>query len=319
MNTDEFFDTTEIDEIDRLIAEDIAKPALTDQLQEQNDKQIARKMHWVSELTDFWFVYVFLGISALFTGMLGFYLGTTPHLEPGPNGTQMIVYDMDIGHMLTAIGYIIAFIAVTEGAFIVGKLKFHQREQTNPHQAWTMILVMFLAFVSIIGTGIAGGNVIASTLQFLSEFVEVSPSAQKWVIRVIPILLGLYAVLYTIYVLSSRQAKNERITRDQKKKRELDHRTRMDNIELIGERAFQLAEIKLYKKAVLSGALTAAEANAARRAGKTLQQLERELGRDLDGNNDIGTVGNPSRNNHREPQPGYASETEDFTRPSDRS
>lgn len=287
---DSFFDTSDVDALDRQIAENMARPTLVDQLQAQNDKVIARKMSWKDEIKRYWYIYLMLAVSGLFTTMLGLYMGLAPNLVTKLDGSQAINFNTDFGHVATAIMYVVAFLSVTEGAFVIAKLKFHEREEANIVQAIMMVSAMILAGVSIIGTGIAGGNVVASTLGFLSEFKEVSPVAQKWVVRIIPVLLALYAYAFTAYQLSSRQAKAKRLARENKEKQELDHAMRMDNIMLIGQRQFQAAEIEMYKQMVMQGRLTAAEASAALRAGTTLQQLEKQLGRDLDGNKEVGTV-----------------------------
>lgn len=312
---DDFFDTSEVDEIDRMIAEDLAKPTLLDQLEDQSNKRVARKAQWTKEIKDHLFIYILIGVSALFTGMLGLMMGLAPY-PTTVNRVPSIGFHDDFEHIMTAIIYMITFWTITEVVTIAAHLKFHQREQENIHQMWTMAVSLFVGFISVIGTGIAGGSVVASVMGFLSEFHEIPAGAQKWVVYALPPLIAIHTLMFMIYKLSSREARQERITNDEKRKRELDHKTRMENIERIGERAFQDAEIKLYRKAVMSGALTAAEAAAARRAGKTLQQLEKELGRDLDDDKKIGHVTPPKeRSNHREPSPAYGLDEPDFPKP----
>lgn len=301
---DEFFDTSYADQLNRQIKERLARPTLAEELQEQNEGQSARKAGMSQELKSDPVTYILLSISALFTAMLGLYLGLAPTLIANLDGSQTIHFNTDFGHVVTALLYVVSFIAVTEGAFVGGKIKFHTREEGNGHQQWTMIVAMSLAFISIVGTGWAGGTVVASTLGFLTEFKEIPAGAQKWVVGVIPVLLGLYAGLYTIYKLSSVHAKSKRITLQTKQKQELDHQMQMDMIDLIGLEQFHASEIELYKTLVMRGKLTAAEATAARRAGKTLQQLEKDLGRDLDDSGGVGDKPVVNLQQQRVPQNG---------------
>jgi hypothetical protein len=69
-----------------------------------------------------------------------------------------------------------------------------------------------------------------------------------------------------------------------------DHALRMTMVEIDEEEQLNLAEIQAYREAVASGRLTAADALAARRAKKTLKQLEKELGRDIDNDGYVGPV-----------------------------
>jgi len=286
LKSDDFFDTSDVDEIDRLIAEDLAKPTLLDQLEYQSNQRVERKAKWMQEVKEHPFIYGLMAASMLFTGMLGLMMGLAPYRQVGGS----IYFHDDFEHIATAIVYMITFWMVTEVVTLAAQHKFYKREQENFHQLWSMVVSMAVGWISVIGTGIAGGSVVASVMGFLSEFNEIPAGAQRWVVFAIPCLIAIHGVMFMIYKLSSRKARQQRIMDDEKAKRELDHKTRMDNIDRIGERAFQVAEIKLYSKAVMSGRLSAAEAAAARRAGKTLQQLEKELGRDLDGNSDVGTV-----------------------------
>src|SRR5689334_16440409 len=57
-----------------------------------------------------------------------------------------------------------------------------------------------------------------------------------------------------------------------------------------GEEEIMLEEIEAYKDLVRRGKLSRGQARAARRAGKSIPELEKELGLDLDDNGTIGTV-----------------------------
>jgi len=277
------FDTTDLDELDREIQDHMARPTLVKKLKGQNKRKKATEMSWEAELQEYWYVYLFLAVSALFTGTLGFYMGLAPY--PTESG---LYFQTDPMHLFLAFAYLTAFVTVTEGAFALAKRRFFTREEKNSTQQWTMLFMMGIAGLSIVFTGIAGGMVIASNISFMTAFVHIPEAAQRWVVIVIPVLLAAYTFLVTAYHLSSDAAASERITREQMRELELDHRTRQRAVEQIAQEQLQAAELKLYKQMVEEGRVSAATAQAAIRAGKTLSQLEGQLGRDIDGDGHIG-------------------------------
>lgn len=110
--------------------------------------------------------------------------------------------------------------------------------------------------------------------------------------------------MVSIYHLSSESAASERITREQLREQELDNLTRQRAIEAIASERLAEAELLRYMTMVEEGRISAADARAAIRAGRTLGQEEMRQGRDIDGG---GNVGNQAR--HLAPRPVYASET----------
>lgn len=261
---------------------------LTKQIQEERDRVNERSNYWGQEIKKNWFIYFLLGISALFTGMLGLFMGLAPTLQLDPaSGNNVIHFNDDAGHVFTALLYIVAFITITEGAFVVGKWKFHTREEGNNKQTSMMIFVMVLAFVSILGTGWAGGTVVASTLGFLTEFKEIPTWAQEWAVRIIPLLFGLYTVFFTIYWLSSDSAKMERIATQERNAQRADHRFTMEMLELQLEEEALEAEADALIALVRSGKISHAQYTAARRAKMSIPQLEEHLGQDLNDDNKI--------------------------------
>jgi len=269
--------------INARIKERLSRPTLTENLQEQNEKQVERKSSWIAEFKADRPTYVIMAVSAMFTAMLGLLMGLAPNLIVNPDGSTMISFHTDLLHWVISALYIAAFVAVTEGAFIVGKQKFHVREEGNTTQQGTMLVMMILAGISIVGTGWAGGTIAASVLGFLTDFKEIPHGAQRWVVAIIPVLLAFYAFLLTGYRISSNEAKARRLASQMKLKQQLDHQLQMEMVELEGAEQMQLAEIEAYQKAVSKGLLSASEAHAARRAGKTLRQLEFEKKTDLNG------------------------------------
>ncbi len=271
------------DNVQARIKERLSRPTLTESLSKQNEKQAEQKSPWLAEFKADRAVYILMIISAVFTGTLGFFLGLAPY-SGTVNGQPGVLFHDDALHIILAVIYASAFVAVTEGAFVVAKHKHYHREEGNTTQQGTMVAMMVIAGVSIVLTGWAGGSVAASVLGFLTDFKEIPHSAQKYIVGVIPVLLAIYTFLLTSYRNSSEQAKSARTAEQLRAKQENDHKLMMDMVELEGEEMMLLAEIEAYRDAVNRGVLTAAQALAARRAGKTLRQLEAELQRDL--NND---------------------------------
>jgi hypothetical protein len=270
--------------------ERMSRPTLTESLHEQNKKQAEKKSPWFGEFKADQATYLIMAVSAIFTAILGLILGMAPQLITNPDGSTYITFHTDFLHLFVALIYAVAFVTVTEAAFIVGKNKFHTREEANPTQHNTMLAMMILAGISIVGTGWAGGSIAASVLGFLTDFKEIPHDAQKWVVGVIPALLALYAYLLTAYRLSSEEEKAKRLTEQTKRKQQRDHQLQMDMADLEVEEMMMLAESKAYLNAIENGLISYAEAAAAKRAGKTLKQLEKEKGVDLDGD---GVVGMP--------------------------
>jgi hypothetical protein len=286
-----FYDSSNVDKIDREIKNHLARPTLVSDLKKQNkDKREAQGgLSWSTEWEKYWYVYVFLLISGLFTGTLGIYMGLSPSLVTEPaTGVQYIHFNTDPGHVLLAIVYFIAFLGVTEVAFAIAKWKYYTREEKNKTQSGTMIAAMVIAGLSILLTGIAGGMVVASNIAFLSEFVDIPPLAQKWVVIAIPVLIVTYTALFSSYALSSDQAASERLTNEMERERQLDNKTRMNAIRQIAAERLQAAEIEAFQRLVMQGLISSADALAAIEAGRSLKQEELFLGRDLDGDNRIG-------------------------------
>lgn len=283
-----FYDDKDLREIDEQISEVIGQPTLVDQMQERNDKVQSAKTNWANEFRQYWYIYLPLLVSSIFTTMLGLYMGLAPYLKTAADGSKTIEFNTDWSHVLTAIVYVVAFVYVTEVAFAIFHNLFHKREDTNGTQQGTMLFGMILAGVSIIGTGISGGTVVASTLGFLTEFKEIPHSAQVWVVRVIPVMLGLYAGLFIAYKLSSRKAKAERLARENEDRLELDNQVRMRGIKAIGKRRIQAAAIQMYEEMVMRGLLSPTEADWALNSGLSLAEIEKKLGRDLTGEGKIG-------------------------------
>jgi hypothetical protein len=267
----------------------INRRTLTSNLRDERSKQIERKSAWAADFKDDPWTYVFMGISAVFTTILGIMLGLAPY-QGTVNGVPGIVFHDDFIHVFVAIVYAAAFVAVTELAFIVSKSKFHDREDGNPKQTGSMLFMLILAGLAVIGTGIAGFSIGASVLGFLSDFKAIPHSAQKYVVWSIPVLIAVYGYCLTIYKLSSEKDQNRRMLKQMRNEADLEHELQMAIADDEAREMMRLAEISAYLAAVERGALTYGEAQAAMKAGKSLGQLEVEKGKDLDGNDQIGTV-----------------------------
>jgi hypothetical protein len=280
------FDQKDLNDLDKQIAERLARPSLVGKMKEKSKAvRTKRMLDFGNELRQYWYVYLFLCVSAVFTMTLGIYMGIAPKFDPL---AMTLTYQTDIVHLALALVYAVSFIAVTEVAFVIGKWLYFTREESNLVQMVSTIIMMVIAGVSILGTGIAGGMVVASQISFLTSFVEIPDAAQKWVVIVIPILITTYTFLVTFYSLSSDSAASERLLAEQKRASEIDHQTRTRSIEQIASEQLQVAELKRYMQLVSEGKISAAEAQAAIRAGRTLGQEEVRQGRDIDGNGLVG-------------------------------
>jgi len=253
----ERFDTKAVDDLDARVTERLERPTLVSKLQEKKVSIKKDRMSFSEDLRKYWFIYAILGVSAIFTGTLGFYMGISP--ERRDTG---IYYHTDFLHLFLAFVYMVAFITVTEGAFLLGKHLLFNREQTNPKQFWTSLTIMIVSGISVFLTGIAGGLVIASTIDFMTIIVEVPRTAQTWIIIVIPGLLSMYAFLLSAYQLTSKEAASERITKNNERNLDLDHRTRKRTILQIAKEDLQVAELNALIKKVKEGTITAADAMA---------------------------------------------------------
>jgi hypothetical protein len=283
------FDANEVNELDGLIAERLARPSLVGKMKEKNKAIQSKKLlDFSSDVRKYWYVYLFLSVSSLFTGTLGIYMGIAPILDIT---SRTIIYQTDVMHLFLALVYFIAFIVVTEGAFVIGKWLFFTREEANLSQKITSFAMMLFSGISILGTGVAGGMVIASQISFMTSFVAIPDSAQKWVVIVIPVLITFYTALVTIYGLSSDSAASERLLNEQKRTADIEHTTRTRSIEQIAVEQLQVTELKRYMQLITEGKISAAEAQAAIRAGRTLGQEEMYQGRDIDGQYGIGNNG----------------------------
>lgn len=286
------------DDLQKRISERMSRPSVTASLQKQNQTQAEKKSPFLQDYRSDKATYNFMAISALFTAMLGIILGLAPYTITVADGSTSIYWHTDLVHVMIAIVYAISFVAVTEAALLVGKSKYRTREEGNAVQQTTMTIMMVIAGISIVGTGYAGGVIGASVLGFLDDFKEIPSSAQGWVVKVIPVLIAIYAFLLIGYRNSSESEKADRLIFQLKEEQRRDHRLNRDMTDLEVEEMMGLAEDRAYIDAVTRGVLSSADASAARKAGKTLGQLEAERGEDLNGD---GVVQRPRPNNQNKP------------------
>ena len=289
MSDKNVFDVSQREALDKMIKERMGQGSLVADMEREEDKKLkvneSSLLSWSDDFHKYPYLYIILCVSALFTMTLGLFMGIAPKLDLAQG---VIVFQTDPMHIFLALVYMVAFVTVTEGAFVIAKLLYHTRENGNRTQTRTMLAMMLIAGFSIVGTGISGGMVVASNIAFLSAFIEIPESAQRWVIIIIPILLAIYAFLLTAYALSSAAAKSERMLWSSKRTSELDHQTRSRAIQQIADEQLQAAELSRFLELVQSGKISAAEAKAAIRAGRTLGQEEKRQGRDIDGDGRVG-------------------------------
>lgn len=285
---DDFLDRSELDDLDERILNNAGGTDLVDQMQARKEMEAAKRWDWLGDLQRHKFSYALLVLSFLFTEMLAIYLGLAPEKRVDASGNPYIFFHTDFVHLATMLVYMLVFPAVTEVAFAVARNKFKERESVNPAQSASMFVAMSFAVIAIVGTGVAGGYVVLSTLGFLSKFAVIPDSVQTWIVWIIPFSIAFYSVLYTVYELSSKHDRAQRFVQEQERTELLNHELRQREIVLAGKRKMQAASIRLYERMVLQGLLSQAEAEDAISKGISLADLERKLKRDLTGEGKVG-------------------------------
>jgi hypothetical protein len=284
---DELMSLADMSELDEQILAQSGEDDLLDRMQDKKNKQAEERSPWIKDLRDHWFGYLLLALSFLLTEMTAIYLGLAPVLQTNPDGSTVIHFHTDFGHIATTLVYMLVFPAVTEIAFAVAKKKFNTRETGNMAQQGAMLFASAVALISIIGTGVSGTYVIFTTLGSVG-FLEVPPSVQNWLIWVMPVLIAIFGLCFWIYEATSRAAKARKLAEEEDQKAELADQTRMKQINRIGKRAIAASAIRTYEKAVSRGLLSQAEADEGLSQGLSLAQLETKLRRDLTGEGRIG-------------------------------
>ncbi len=284
---DEFMKLGDMTEIDNRILAGAGEDNLIDRMQEEKEKRVETRTPWMQEVKANWFSYSILALSFLLTEMLALYLGLSPEKRANPDGSTYLYFHTDFPHIMTALVYMLVFPIVTEAAFAVSRKKFEDRETGNFLQGLTMGIAIAAGLISIVGTGVAGGYVVLSTIGSIG-FLEVPPSAKTWLVWVIPSLLALFALLHGVYASSSKLAKAKKLVEEKDRNDELTDMLRTREIERAGKRAFKAAAIRSFEKSVSMGLLSQQEADIALSQGKSVSQLERELNRDLTGEGKIG-------------------------------
>lgn len=284
---DDFMELGNMQDLDNRILADAGEDSLIDRVREKKEKGISLKAPWMNDVREHWFSYALLALSFLLTEMLAIYLGLAPRMETALDGSKSIYWNTDFGHLATAFVYMLVFPIVTEVSFDQARKKFNKRETGNFAQAASMATAIVVSLISIVGTGVAGGYVVLSTLGALG-FMEIPRSVQTWLVWVIPTLLAIFSLLHMVYNAASKEEKSRKLVDEEARNDELEDQLRMKKIERAGRRAIRAAAIQAYERAVSMGLLSQTEANSALAQGKSLAQLEMELNRDLTGEGKIG-------------------------------
>jgi hypothetical protein len=292
-------EASNIEKINEEIRKRIGRPRLADQVQKsvkeaelQNENPFSIK----AEAREHPILFALLAFSAIFSASLGIYIALSPRLQV-IDGATVVTYQTDLGHILQAILLMVVFVGITEFAFVAGNHYFHKREPGNNAQAISSFAVMAVAIVAIIGTGWAGGSVLASVTSFMTGFVEVPASAQKWIVYGIPLLIAFYTVSIAVYKNASKVLQNRRFLENERVLNEIDRRLRRDTATLAAEEMLEAAEIARYMELVRSGVMSAAEANARVLADTTLGNKSPAPAPDRR------APSLPSSNGHEEPSP----------------
>jgi hypothetical protein len=302
-------------DIQKRVKDRIGRQSTLDSLQDRNKEQAEKKAPLFAEFKTDKPTYAFMAFSAIFTFVLGLILGLAPYRTVGSDGKPALYFHTDALHLVYAVILGALFVTVTEAAYMVAKNKFHMREEGNPTQYGTMLAMMILAVVSIIGTGISGGIIGASVLGFLTEFQDIPPGAQRWVVVVTPILLACHLTFLTAYKLSSEEEKQKRLTEQLEREQKREHELNRKLVELEVADMMATAEDMAWMSAVERGALSAGEVMGYRKAGKTLMQVESEKGVDLNDDGKVGPIATvpPAQRTNGQKEPVYV--PRNFTAP----
>src|SRR5690242_292356 len=103
----------------------LSRPSVTEDLHKKNQEQAEKKSPWSAEFKADKATYVIMGISAIFTALLGLILGLAPYRQFANDGSSSIYFNTDFLHWVIAVIYAVAFVTVTEAAFLIAKNKFH--------------------------------------------------------------------------------------------------------------------------------------------------------------------------------------------------
>jgi predicted nucleic acid-binding Zn ribbon protein len=250
------------------------RKSVRQKLKEETQKKVTED-DFAFELANYWFLYVMAAVSALFTITLGVFMGLNPQVQPD----KSVFFNTDFPHVMLAGTYAIAFVAVTEGAFIIAKRLFYTREKDNRIQSLTMLAMMIISGVSILGTGIAGGVVIASIIDFMSAFNEVPAWAQTWVIRIIPALLVVYIFLLTAYALGSNKAEVRRKLKSDMEDSKLEIQQMISEAEQMAELEIKSKAVELFLQKMDAGGVDLAEVFAAAKSGDLASMIATESNR----------------------------------------
>jgi hypothetical protein len=285
---DDFLKLGDMSDIDDRILQGAGEEDLVGRLSQEQEKQAEERSPLIREVKRRWFSYTLLSLSFLLTEMTALYLGLAPEIRTDPEtGFKSVYFHTDVGHLATALIYMIVLPVVTELAFAVFSHRFNKRENGNGKQLFASGLASAIALIAIIGTGVSGAYVIFSTLGSVG-FLEIPRSVQNWLIWVIPSLIAIFGALLWMYEASSGIAKSEKIAEERDRKDEINDRLRTQEITRAGRRAIKAASIRAYQKAVINGLLSQEEALDGLARGKSLVELEKELRRDLTGEGRIG-------------------------------
>lgn len=222
-----------------------------------------------------------LGGSALFTSLMGLFIGLAPKLDENAN---LILFGGKLSAASIAIGiffgllYAVAFPVLGEWGVYYWHRKASLRDLDNKTQMFVGYGMMFVAGAFTVTTAIAAAVILASLLHTFQAFQAIPEWAQKWTVLIIPIALAMHAGANIWYDHVSKYAEERReMERElQTKKIEAENRIRQARIN-----AEEIAATAMADEYVR---ISSAEAATAGRnlAGRTWSQDKERLGADRD-------------------------------------
>ena len=252
-----------------------------------------------------------LGGSAFFTALMGLFIGLNPKLDA--DGV-LIFFGGQTGFGAAAIGitfgivYMIAFPILGEYGTYYWHRKAALRDDGNRTQAIIAYGTMILTAAFTVTTALAASYILASLLHTFAVFNAIPEWAQIWTITIIPIALAIHAGCNIWYDHVSEYAADRREMERELQQVEVEAENRIRQARLRAREQAATAMADTYEQISSQGAIQAGQDLA-----RAAWVLDRSLMAGDDDNDGVPNVIDRRNGQHAKQ---YASESPDFTKPS---
>lgn len=221
-----------------------------------NEQERKSQEFW-TDVKQYWHMYLALAATALLTVFAGVYLG----LAPERDGTLIFADNWDAFRRVFFAAYFgVTFFVVSEGAVLYSKARLIARDVNEigediAAQRVSMQVMLVVSIVNVAVTSLVAGEILASWLGALDNWVVIPDFAQTWIVTAPPVLLVFYVVLSLVYQQNSQRARLKREVEQSKRQAQAD-----------AERAFAMQYMHSYREHAPAAARAAARTNALRDA-----------------------------------------------------